>query len=166
MHGPGIDEPLAVEDGSGVLRTSMPTASGSIVKVTNAAGAVTLTRQYDAWGNLEAGASEPGYAFTGREWDPETGLYYYRARYYDAQHSGGSFARIPMGFGGGHRTSTPTCGTNSQPHRPDWLGELPDATANAIQGVATRTRPRSAARLLWQEPKRSGKLLLQTANST
>jgi len=27
--------------------------------------------------------STPGYGFTGREWDPETGLYYYRARYFD-----------------------------------------------------------------------------------
>ena len=24
-----------------------------------------------------------GYTYTGREWDKETGLYYYRARYYD-----------------------------------------------------------------------------------
>ena len=31
---------------------------------------------------VEAGAAEPGYAFTGREWDPEIGLAFYRARYY------------------------------------------------------------------------------------
>jgi RHS repeat-associated protein len=31
---------------------------------------------------LESGAPAP-YAFTGREWEPESGLYYYRARYYD-----------------------------------------------------------------------------------
>jgi RHS repeat-associated protein len=30
-----------------------------------------------------SGSAEAGYAFTGREWDPESGLYYYRARYYD-----------------------------------------------------------------------------------
>jgi RHS repeat-associated protein len=42
-----------------------------------------VTRQYDPWGNPLAGASTPGYAFTGRDWDPETALYYYRARYYD-----------------------------------------------------------------------------------
>lgn len=29
------------------------------------------------------GAGTSGYAFTGREWDADTGLYYYRARYYD-----------------------------------------------------------------------------------
>ncbi len=40
-------------------------------------------RQYDAWGRLELGTSEPGYSFTGRDWDPEIGLYYYRARHYD-----------------------------------------------------------------------------------
>ena len=72
VHGPGIDEPLAADDGAALdlLPRRRP---GSSSKVTNAAGAVTLTRQYDAWGNLEAGASEPGYAFTGREWDPRRG---------------------------------------------------------------------------------------------
>jgi RHS repeat-associated protein len=31
-----------------------------------------------AWAGIE-----PGYAYTAREWDPETNLYFYRARYYD-----------------------------------------------------------------------------------
>jgi RHS repeat-associated protein len=44
---------------------------------------VTLTRRYDTWGNPLQGSEIAGYAFTGREWDPESGLYYYRARYYD-----------------------------------------------------------------------------------
>ena len=46
------------------------------------------------------GASEPGYAFTGREWDPETGLYYYRARYYDPN-AGRFISEDPIGFDGG-----------------------------------------------------------------
>jgi RHS repeat-associated protein len=82
VHGRGLDEPLAVDDG---VALSYFHADGlrSVVKVTNPSGVVTLTRQYDAWGTLEISASEPGYAFTGREWDPETRLYFYRARYYD-----------------------------------------------------------------------------------
>jgi RHS repeat-associated protein len=82
VHGPDIDEPLAVDDGTS-LSYYHADGLGSVVKKTNAAGAATQTRQYDAWGNLESGASEPGCAFTGREWDPETRLYHYRARYYD-----------------------------------------------------------------------------------
>jgi RHS repeat-associated protein len=39
-------------------------------------------------------------AFTGREWDPETNLYYYRARYYDPK-IGRFISEDPIGFGGG-----------------------------------------------------------------
>jgi RHS repeat-associated protein len=61
---------------------------------------VTLARRYDAWGNLELGATTSGYAFTGREWDPEAGLSYYRARYYDPQ-IGRFNSEDPMRLGGG-----------------------------------------------------------------
>ena len=82
VHGPGIDEPLARVVGSTPTYLHAD-GLGSIVSHTNAAGKVVYSRSYDAFGNLESGAGEAGYAFTGREWDPETGLYYYRARYYD-----------------------------------------------------------------------------------
>jgi RHS repeat-associated protein len=42
-----------------------------------------LARDYDPWGNLLTGGAAASYAFTGREWDPEIALYYYRARYLD-----------------------------------------------------------------------------------
>jgi RHS repeat-associated protein len=95
----GIDEPLATDDGS-ALSYFQADALGSIAKMTSAAGTVTLTRQYNAWGYLQAGASNGGYAFTGREWDPETGLYYYRARYYDPK-IGRFLSEDPIGFDGG-----------------------------------------------------------------
>ncbi len=99
MQGEFIDEPLAVDDGAAVsyLHADM---LGSVVRISSTGGAVSLTRQYDAWGNLEEGAGEPGYAFTGREWDPESGLYYYRARYYDPR-IGRFVSEDPVGFRAG-----------------------------------------------------------------
>jgi RHS repeat-associated protein len=100
LHGPGIDEPLARIDQTGAVAYYHADGLGSIVKMTDQSGTVIQTRQYDAWGNLELGASDSGYAFTGREWDPETGLYYYRARYYDPR-LGRFISEDPIGFLGG-----------------------------------------------------------------
>ena len=98
LHGPSIDEPLARET-AGVMTYFHADGLGSIVKETSSVGAVTNTLRYDAWGNIEAGARD-GFAFTGREWDPETGLYYYRARYYDPR-AGRFISEDPIGFDAG-----------------------------------------------------------------
>ena len=100
IQGPGIDQPLAREDGAGALTYYHADALGSIMKRTSQAGTVVHEYRYDAWGNVEPGASEPGYAFTGREWDPEIGLFYYRARYYDPR-AGRFVSQDPIGFRGG-----------------------------------------------------------------
>ncbi len=82
IQGPGIDEPIAREDAAGNRTYYHADGLGSLVKETNSAGTVTLTRKYDAFGSLQLGTNS-GYAFTGREWESEVGLAYYRARYYD-----------------------------------------------------------------------------------
>jgi RHS repeat-associated protein len=99
VHGPGIDQPLARVE-AGTASYYLVDHLGSIVQTTDASATVTLTRQYDAWGDLLQGSAAAGYAFTGREWDPETGLYYYRARYYEPKIA--RFVREdPIGFEGG-----------------------------------------------------------------
>ena len=47
-----------------------------------------------------SGLTLPQIGFTGREFDSETGLMYYRARYYDPQ-MGRFLSEDPIGFGGG-----------------------------------------------------------------
>ena len=82
VEGPAIDQHLAMQDGAAVTYY-VADHLGSVMQETSSAGAVTLARKYDPWGNMLAGASTAGWAYTGREWDAETGLAYYRARYYD-----------------------------------------------------------------------------------
>jgi len=82
VHGPGADEPLASETAAGVRTYLHADGLGSIVKTTNSSGAAVSTFKYSTFGVLESGVPSP-YAFTGREWEPESGLYFYRARYYD-----------------------------------------------------------------------------------
>ena len=56
---------------------------GSVLSLSDSTGTVSESYLYDAFGK-PAAISTIGncYMFTGREYDAETGLYYYRARYY------------------------------------------------------------------------------------
>jgi len=56
---------------------------GSVRQLTNSAGAVTDTFDYDAFGNLvsSTGSTPNNYLFAGEEYDAALGLYYNRARY-------------------------------------------------------------------------------------
>jgi len=57
---------------------------GSIVGLLDDEEDVVAIYEYDAWGNIvaESGSVSNPYRFTAREWDSDTGLYYYRARTY------------------------------------------------------------------------------------
>jgi RHS repeat-associated protein len=99
IHGPRIDEPLAQEDSAGALTLIHADALGSVTRNSSALGVASGARTYDAWGSFEAGATS-GHAFTGREWDPDLGLYYYRARYYDPK-AGRFISEDPIAFVGG-----------------------------------------------------------------
>lgn len=88
VTGPGVDDRVAHVEGNTL--TNPPKTyyhtnhQGSVIAVTDASGNVTQRMSYDEYGNLSAGSAATGeqFRYTGRRYDPETGLYYYRARYY------------------------------------------------------------------------------------
>lgn len=81
VHGPGFDAPLARVQG-GVITYLVADHLGSVVAETDTLGQTVLTRSYDPWGQPLTGGANGGYAYASREWEPEVGLYYMRARYY------------------------------------------------------------------------------------
>ncbi len=97
-HGQGTDQPLAVERG-GQSFYYQADHQGSIRKITDSAGLVVNSYDYDSYGNIEAsfeGIANP-FTYTAREFDAESGLYYYRARYYDPA-TGRFLSEDPTGF--------------------------------------------------------------------
>ncbi len=83
-QGLNIDEPLAMLRSS---TTSYYQTDGlnSVTFLSNAAGALAQTYGYDSFGKqtTSSGSLTNPFQYTARESDSETGLYYYRARYYD-----------------------------------------------------------------------------------
>jgi len=100
-HGQGIDEPLIMERGGNSLFYHTD-GLGSIVDLTDNLGAVVQSYVYDSFGNivLQNGSLTNPFTYTGREFDSESGLYYYRARYYDAS-IGRFLQEDPTGLVGG-----------------------------------------------------------------
>ncbi|MCK5591577.1 MAG: hypothetical protein KAI72_06445, partial [Candidatus Pacebacteria bacterium] len=93
VYGIGIDEPIKLTDtSSGASYYYHFDGLGSVIALTDASGAVVESYEYDVYGNVvildqtlnPIPQSQIGnaYLFTGRRFDAETGLYYYRARHY------------------------------------------------------------------------------------
>ncbi|WP_019909770.1 RHS repeat-associated core domain-containing protein [Paenibacillus sp. HW567] len=58
---------------------------GDVVQIVNTSGAVVNAYTYDEWGNItsQVEGTSNSFKYAGESYDPETGLYYLRARYYD-----------------------------------------------------------------------------------
>jgi RHS repeat-associated protein len=93
-----MDEPLAMLRSS---TTSYYDQDGlnSVTSLSNAAGALAQTYTFDSFGNQTAssGSLTNPFRYTGREFDSEMSLYYYRARYYDPT-MGRFLSEDPIGF--------------------------------------------------------------------
>ncbi|MEO6391635.1 MAG: RHS repeat-associated core domain-containing protein [Pyrinomonadaceae bacterium] len=98
INGPGIDNKLKRTSG-GASSYFLQDHLGSTVGLTDANGSVTASATYDGYGR-QTGTLPTRYGFTGREMDPETGLMFYRARWYDPT-LGRSISEDPIGFLGG-----------------------------------------------------------------
>jgi RHS repeat-associated protein len=99
-HGPGMDEVLGVQR-SGNTYLFQTDALGSVARVIDGGG-VKASYSYDAFGRIvaQSGARQGPFGFHGREFDQESGLYYFRARYYDPQ-VGRFITEDPIKFAGG-----------------------------------------------------------------
>jgi RHS repeat-associated protein len=99
LYGPGVDQVLADETQTSV-NWALVDNLGSIRDIIDSSGTVLDHIVYDSYGNITTQTNssvEFRYGYTGREHDLETGLNYYRARYYDAT-TGEFLSEDPMGF--------------------------------------------------------------------
>ena len=150
-----IDEPLA-ELMSGTTSYYESDGLGSVTSLTSGAGAIANTYTYDSFGNLTAstGSITNRFQYTAREFDPESGLYYYRARYYDPS-VGRFLSQDPVEFQGGvnfyayvrnqpTKLTDPTGLVAGCPwYLPQWLCDLfkspPEPNSNLQTCLCTRT---------------------------
>ena len=77
-----IDQSLPAGDRE---RWAHPNRLGSTIVISDSAGAVIDTHTYSPFGQAGEGDGGFPFRFTGQKLDPETGLYYYKARYYDPE---------------------------------------------------------------------------------
>jgi RHS repeat-associated protein len=106
VYGPGIDEILCMNRG-GQTYYYHSNPLGNVGLITDSNGDRVEWYSYDVYGNVTIHNISGGvlpvsgignrFMYTGREWDAETGLYYYRARYYDPV-TGRFIQRDPQGY--------------------------------------------------------------------
>jgi len=81
VYGPGLDEPLVQVSAGGTLTYLHQDRQSSLIAATNSSGALVTSLAYGPFGETSSLAGVPA-GYTGQRFDAETGLYYYKARYY------------------------------------------------------------------------------------
>jgi len=146
IHGASVDEMVCmidVADSSAVYYYHY-NALGSIVALSDSDGDSCQSYEYSAYGQVWA--EDPNfianpYMFTGRRFDYETGLYYYRARYYNP-YIGRFLQTDPVGYGAGmnlysYCMNNPLVLTDPSGCDPcDLLGNAFDAVWGVVEGAA------------------------------
>ena len=101
VFGPGEDEPLLWYEGPFKTdkRWLAADAQGSIVWVTDVNGATLAINSYDEYGvPASTSATNAGrFRYTGQQWVPELGMYYYKARIY-SPYLGRFLQTDPVGY--------------------------------------------------------------------
>jgi RHS repeat-associated protein len=99
LNGPGFDNHLRQTNATTGVSYFLTDHLGSTIGLTDSNANVVEQISHDSFGNHLPG-SRTRYTHTGRERDPDTGLMYYRARFYDPQ-LGRFVSEDPTGFSGG-----------------------------------------------------------------
>ena len=103
FYGTGVDQILADENGQGQVLWTLTDNQGTVRDLVDGTGTVQNHITYDSFGKITSQTNPVFttiFAYTGREFDGETGQYYYRARYYD-QNVGRFIGEDPIGFNAG-----------------------------------------------------------------
>jgi RHS repeat-associated protein len=103
LYGPGVDELFARIGAGEDPQWYLTDRLGSVRQIVDGSGTILDDIIYDSFGNVLS-ESNPlqgdRFKFTGREFSPELGIYYYRARWYDPG-SGRFISQDPIGFRAG-----------------------------------------------------------------
>jgi len=110
IYGPGIDEPIMMIVANGQTETEYYyhfDGLGSVIALSDANNDIVERYSYDVFGEatirdannsvVSASSVANPYLFTGRRYDDETDLYYYRARYYHPE-IGRFMQTDPLGY--------------------------------------------------------------------
>jgi RHS repeat-associated protein len=126
LYGVGVDQVLADERG-GTVVWALSDNQGTVRDLVDGNGTILNHVVYDSFGRVvsQSDASvEFRYGYTGRDRDTETGLDYYRARYYDSV-NGRFISEDPIGFSAGDSNLTRYVGNNSTNYNdPSGLEEI------------------------------------------
>jgi RHS repeat-associated protein len=83
LNGPSIDEHLVQIEAAGTHYYFQTNHQGTTLLTSDTSSTPVLTSfRYGAYGDSNSPTTGAAFRYTGRRLDPETGLYYYRARYY------------------------------------------------------------------------------------